>query len=168
MCFNSACPHTNIQPGYPMPTHSVFHTMLPIAVVLAGQKALLSCYHNSRKVAHVPFTTGFSQCNVPRPGISFLALHFGIHVTLQQFPDVDVKAYSTMDNVTILCTGIACHLAPSMQMPLVLKDCLHLDINLTKPRLIALQWNTIVSPDSDLTPLYQECPDLCFLQVNFG
>ena len=39
-------------------------------------------------------------------------------------------------------------------MPLVLKDCLHLDINLTKPSLIALQLNTIVSPDSDLTPLY--------------
>ena len=136
MCFNSACPHTNIQPGYPMPTHSVFHTMLPIAVVLAGQKALLSCYHNSRKVAHVPFTTGFSQGNVPRPGISFLALHFGIHVTLQQFPDVDVKAYCTMDK------------APPMQMPLLLKDCSHLDINLTKPSLIALQFDKIL----------RECP----------
>ena len=60
-CTYPHYPHTNLQPGDPMPTHPVFRTMLPIAVALAGQKALLSCYHKSRKVAHVPFITGFSQ-----------------------------------------------------------------------------------------------------------
>ena len=83
---------------------------------------------------------------------------------LQQFPDLDVKGYGIMDDVTIL--GIASHLGPIYaRMQLILKDCLHLDINLTKSSLIALQLYTIVSPDCDLTPLYQECPDLRSLPV---
>ena len=159
-----AYPHTNLQPGDPMPTHPVFSTMLPIAVALARQKALLPCYHKSRKVAHITFTTGFSQGDTPGPRFSSLVLHFGIHVTLQQFPDLDVKGYGIMDDVTIL--GIASHLGPIYaRMQLILKDCLHLDINLTKSSLIALQLYTIVSPDCDLTPLYQECPDLRSLPV---
>ena len=117
------------------------------------------CYHKSRKMAHVPFTTGFSQGDAPGPGFSFLALHFGIHVTLQQFPALDVKAYAIMDGVTFL--GTARHLGPIYaRLQLILKDCLHLNINLTKSSLVALQLNTIVSPDCDLTHIYQECPDL--------
>lgn len=147
-----------------MPTHPVVSTMLPIAVALARQSALLPCYHKSRKVAHITFTTGFSQGDTPGPRFSSLVLHFGIHVTLQQFPDLDVKGYGIMDDVTIL--GIASHLGPIYaRMQLILKDCLHLDINLTKSSLIALQLYTIVSPDCDLTPLYQECPDLRSLPV---
>ena len=67
-----------------------------------------------------------------------------------------------MDDVTIL--GIACHLILIYaRLQLILKDCLHLGINLTKSSLVAVQFNTIGSPEGALTPLYQECPDLCHL-----
>ena len=116
-------------------------------------------------MAHVTFTPDFSQGDAPGPGFSSLVLHFGIHVTLQQFPDPDFKeACGITDGITIL--GIAHHLGPIYaRNQLILKNCLHLDINLTKSSPIALQMNTIDSPDYDLTPLYQECPDLRSLPV---
>ena len=47
-------------------------------------------------------------------------------------------------------------------MKLILKDCLHLDINLTKFSFIGLQLNTIFNHERYLTPVFQECPDLLF------
>ena len=48
-------PHTNIKKGEPMPTHPCFRKLLPLAVVLYGQRSMLACHHSGRSVAFVPF-----------------------------------------------------------------------------------------------------------------
>ena len=119
----------------------------------------------SRKVAHVPFTTGFSQGEALGPlalVLLSLTLHFGIHITPQQFSSIDDSCQSLWYPRQRSCTWpsqlFGTHLCG---MKLILKDYLHLDINVTKSNLIVLQLNTIANPECDFTHVTQKCPDLC-------
>ena len=126
-------PHTNIQPGDQMSSHPVFHTMLTITLALAGQKSLLPCYYK-RGRWHMSLSLLAFLKAIPLDQ----AFH-PLYITLQQFPNIawDVKAYGIMDDVTIL--GKVLHLGPIYaSMHLIPKDCLRMDINLTKSFLIAL------------------------------
>jgi hypothetical protein len=48
-------PHTSIKKGYPLPSHPIFQTLLPLITFLYGQTQRLYSYSRGRKLEYVSF-----------------------------------------------------------------------------------------------------------------
>ena len=159
-------PHTAIRKGDSMPSHPTFSRLLPLAVLLYGRKSLLPCFHSSRTVAYVPFTTGVSQGDGTGSPCASLLAHFAAHQALSAYPNAPVRILAIMDDFHLL--GEARFLGPLFRtLSDIFSDCLNVQINLSKSSLNVLQAATIVDPRSALQSIYEApgCQSLTDLPV---